>query len=73
VSFARLWELADKPVIQTQLIDIPVIIDSFALIKNGEAWFLRVRGKQGEEGIAPCSGQADILPYPAKKGRRNRG
>jgi L-alanine-DL-glutamate epimerase-like enolase superfamily enzyme len=63
VSFARLWELADKPVIQTQLIDTPVIIDSFALIKNGGAWFLRVRGKQGEEGIAPCSGQADYF-YP---------
>jgi L-alanine-DL-glutamate epimerase-like enolase superfamily enzyme len=55
--------LTDKPVIQTQLIDTPVIIDFFALIKNGGAWFLRVRGKQGEEGIAPCSGQADYF-YP---------
>lgn len=61
VSFAMLQELMDKPVIQTQLIDTPVIIDSFTLINWGDAWFLRVRGKGGEEGIAPCSGMAEYL------------
>jgi L-alanine-DL-glutamate epimerase-like enolase superfamily enzyme len=53
----------DQPVVKTGLVDGPVIIDSFTLIRRGEAFFLRVRGKKGEEGIAPCAASAEIY-YP---------
>jgi L-alanine-DL-glutamate epimerase-like enolase superfamily enzyme len=63
VAFARLQELMDMPVVRTGLIDGPVVIDSFALVRKENAFFLRVRGKNGEEGIGPCAESAEIY-YP---------
>ncbi|GHT68540.1 hypothetical protein FACS1894110_16300 [Spirochaetia bacterium] len=63
VTFAQLQELMDRPVVNTALIYRPVIIDSFTLIQHGKDFFLRVRGKNGETGTAPCSSQADYF-YP---------
>jgi L-alanine-DL-glutamate epimerase-like enolase superfamily enzyme len=61
VTFSQLQAIMDEPVIETGLIKRPVIMDSFELLYNREMWFLRVRGKEGEEGIAPCSPMADYL------------
>ena len=66
VSFAQLQEIMDKPVLQAEKIPSPIIIDSFALFNYDGEWFLRVRSKNGEEGIAPCSGRAKYL-YPLLK------
>jgi L-alanine-DL-glutamate epimerase-like enolase superfamily enzyme len=61
VSFTRLQEIMDQPVVETGIIKEPVIIDSFELLYCRDMWFLRVRGKSGEEGIAPCSEKAEFL------------
>jgi L-alanine-DL-glutamate epimerase-like enolase superfamily enzyme len=79
-NFARLQEIMDEPVVDASMITEPVIIDSFDLFFARGAWFLRVRGKGGEEGIAPCSERAsylhplmteNILPYMLGKDARN--
>ncbi|GHV93670.1 hypothetical protein AGMMS50268_41730 [Spirochaetia bacterium] len=63
VTFAQLQELMDQPVVNAGLVDGPVLIDSFTLIEREGAYFLRVRGKKGEEGIGPCAANAEIF-YP---------
>ena len=61
VTFRQLQELMDQPVLLTEKLPHPVIIDSFAMFFSNGAWFLRVRGKNGEEGIAPCSDRASYM------------
>jgi hypothetical protein len=39
----------------------PVIIDSIALLRKDGEYFLRVRSKDGAEGISVDNGRADIL------------
>jgi L-alanine-DL-glutamate epimerase-like enolase superfamily enzyme len=79
-NFARLQEIMDQPVVDVSKISEPVIIDSFELFLARGAWFLRVRGKGGEEGIAPFSERAkymyplmteNILPLMLGKDARN--
>ena len=80
VSFAQLQKLMDEPVLKTGIIKDAVLIDSFELLYCRNAWFLRVRGKGGEEGIAPCSERAkylhlllteNILPFMLDKDARD--
>ena len=61
VTFDQLQEIMDRPVVDVSQINNPVIIESFAMFKARNAWFLRVRGTNGEEGIAPCSERASYL------------
>lgn len=61
VTFPQLQEIMDKPVLLAEKLVHPVIIDSFAMFLCNGNWFLRVRGKNGEEGIAPCSDRASYL------------
>jgi L-alanine-DL-glutamate epimerase-like enolase superfamily enzyme len=61
VTFNQLQEIMDHPVLQTEKLPDPVIIDSFAMFLCNGDWFLRVRGRNGEEGIAPCSERASYL------------
>ena len=79
VTFAQLQEIMDRPVLQTECLHVPIIMDSFALFICDDSWFLRVRGKNGEEGVAPCSERAgylylllkqQILPYILGKDAR---
>jgi L-alanine-DL-glutamate epimerase-like enolase superfamily enzyme len=72
VSARELNEIINQRIVDTSLIKKPVIIESAALIFCEDNWFLRLRGKDGEEGIAPCSGnvklfhlilQNNLLPY----------
>ena len=61
VSAKELKSIMEEKVVDTSRIKKPVIIQSAALILCGKDWFLRVRGKDGEEGIAPCSERAEYL------------
>jgi len=80
VSAGELAEIMEEKVVDTSLVKEAVIIESAALIQNAEGWFLRLRGKNGEEGIAPCSKNAEflhlllrkkIIPYILGKDARN--
>ena len=61
VSTEELHDIIDAKILDVKLIDKAIIIESAALLKNEEGFFLRIRGKNGEEGIAPCSGMASYL------------
>ena len=63
VTFEQLQEIMDRPVLKTDLLKTPVIIKSFTLFRRGEAYFLRVLGQHGEEGIAPFVERAECY-YP---------
>lgn len=67
VTFEQLQAIMDAPVLVTDRLPDPVIIDSFALYHRGKEWFLKVRGTKGEEGIAPCSDRASYLHLLLKK------
>lgn len=61
VGWEELQEIMDRPVVRTDGLPSPVIIDSYTLLKSGNNWFLKVRGTNGEEGFAPCSDRAEYL------------
>ena len=63
INTGELKKIMEKKVVDTSLIKNPVIIESAALILCEKNSFLRLRGKGGEEGIAPCSSNAEIF-YP---------
>ena len=67
VSAKQLHEIMEEKVVDTSLIKKPVFIQSAALIHNDEGYFLRIRGKGGEEGIAPCSERAEYLHILLRK------
>jgi L-alanine-DL-glutamate epimerase-like enolase superfamily enzyme len=52
---------ASKPVLDLRGVDEPVIIDSIELFRGERDYFLRVRSKDGAEGISVDNGRADIL------------
>lgn len=61
VSAGELKNIMEEKVVDTSRVTKPVIIESAALLLNNEGYFLRLRGKNGEEGIAPCSERAEYL------------
>ncbi len=58
---ARLEQAAAKPVLDLQSLKGPIIIQSVQLLKKGREYFVRVRSKDGAEGISVDNGRADIL------------
>ena len=67
VGREELQEIMDRPVVRTDRLPSPVIIDSYTLLKSGNNWFLKVRGTNGEEGFAPCSDRAEYLHLLLKR------
>ena len=67
VSAEELNCIMEEKVLDTTLLNKPVIIKSATLILTNEGYFLRLRGKNGEEGIAPCSAMADYLHILLRK------
>jgi L-alanine-DL-glutamate epimerase-like enolase superfamily enzyme len=76
----ELTKIMREKVVDTSLVKNAIIIDSAALIQSEGEWFLRLRGKGGEEGIAPCAANAEffypilqkkILPYVLGKDARD--
>ena len=51
----RLQAAADQPVLDASRIPDPVIISSIELLRSGKQFFVRVRDKDGAEGIALCN------------------
>jgi L-alanine-DL-glutamate epimerase-like enolase superfamily enzyme len=57
--YARLDAAAARPVLDRGLFPDPVIIESIEFLRNGETYLVRVRAKNGAEGIA-ISNERDI-------------
>ncbi len=58
---AALEKAAARPVLNASLFKAPVIIESLELLRKGRAHFVRVRSKDGAEGLAVDNGRADML------------
>lgn len=61
VTDAVLEAAATRPVLQIGALKDPVIIESIELLQKGRNHFVRVRSKDGAEGISVDDGRMDIL------------
>jgi L-alanine-DL-glutamate epimerase-like enolase superfamily enzyme len=61
VSDAVLDQAAAQPVLQIGGLKDPVIIESIELLRKGKNHFVRVRSKDGAEGISVDDGRMDVL------------
>jgi L-alanine-DL-glutamate epimerase-like enolase superfamily enzyme len=52
---------AAKPVLKLEGLPEPVVIESIELLKKGREHFLRVRSKEGADGVSVDNGRAGIL------------
>jgi len=58
----QLGKAAAQPVLKTEGLNTPVIIDSIRLLKKGQDHFVHVRSKDGAEGVSlPQSGRPETL------------
>ncbi len=56
-----LGKVAGRPVLDVSGLNSPVVIESIELLKKGGLHFLRVRSKDGAEGISIDDGRAEVL------------
>ena len=56
-----LEKAAARPVLNREMFKEPVIIESIQLLRKGRLHFVRVRAKNGAEGISVDNGRADVL------------
>jgi L-alanine-DL-glutamate epimerase-like enolase superfamily enzyme len=56
-----LEQAAAKPVLQLKGLKDPVVIESMELLRKGREHFLRVRSKDGAEGVSVDNGRMDVL------------
>jgi L-alanine-DL-glutamate epimerase-like enolase superfamily enzyme len=61
VSDAALEHVAAEPVLNLSGLKDPVIIESIELLRKGRNHFVRVRSKDGAEGISVDDGRMDVL------------
>jgi hypothetical protein len=61
VTDEELEEVAEKPVLRLKGINSPVIIESIELLRKGKEHFVRVRSKDGAEGISVDDGRMNVL------------
>jgi L-alanine-DL-glutamate epimerase-like enolase superfamily enzyme len=61
VTDEALEQAAARPVLDLKGLNAPVIIESIQLLKKGREHFLRVRSRDGAEGIAVDDGRADVF------------
>lgn len=61
VSDDALAQAAARPVLRLKGLEEPVIIESIELLRKGKEHFLRVRSKDGAEGISVDDGRMDVL------------
>jgi L-alanine-DL-glutamate epimerase-like enolase superfamily enzyme len=61
VTAEQLDEAAARPVLNVEAFKSPVIIDSIELLRKDREHFVRVRSKDGAEGIAVTNGQEQLL------------
>jgi L-alanine-DL-glutamate epimerase-like enolase superfamily enzyme len=63
VSVEELEKVAEAPVLQLDGIDSPLVIDSIELLRKDREYIVRVRSKDGAEGVAVTNDRAQYL-YP---------
>ena len=63
VSLAELEKAAEAPVLQLDGVDSPLVIESIELLKKEREYIVRVRSKDGAEGVALTNEKAQYL-YP---------
>jgi len=56
-----LEQAAARPVLDASGFKSPIVIDSLELLRKGREHFVRVRSKDGAEGMAVDNGRADVL------------
>src|SRR5436309_12875382 len=61
VTDEALRRAAARPVLDLKGLKSPVVIESIQLLKKGRDYFVRVRSKDGAEGLAVDNGRADVL------------
>lgn len=61
VSDEQLERAAAEPVLKTGLFPSPIIIDSIQLLRTPRNYFVRVRSRDGAEGVSVDNGRADVL------------
>ena len=61
ISDAALAQAAAEPVLKISALKDPVIIESIELLRKGRNHFVRVRSKDGAEGISVDDGRMDVL------------
>ena len=67
VSLKELEKAAEAPVLTLDGVDSPLVIDSIELLKKGREYILRVRSKDGAEGVAVTNSRPDYLQPILKK------
>ncbi|MFO0892002.1 MAG: mandelate racemase/muconate lactonizing enzyme family protein [Isosphaeraceae bacterium] len=63
-SREELARVADRPVLQVEGITRPLVIDSVELLRNGRNFLVRVRSRDGAEGLAVPNAMHLIHTYP---------
>ncbi|MFC1604885.1 mandelate racemase/muconate lactonizing enzyme family protein [Planctomycetota bacterium] len=61
VSIKELEKAAEAPVLQLDGLDSPLVIKSIELLRKGRDYILRVRSKDGAEGVSIPNSRPDIL------------
>ncbi|MHC4681971.1 MAG: mandelate racemase/muconate lactonizing enzyme family protein [Planctomycetota bacterium] len=61
VAVEELDKAAEKPVLQLDGLDSPLVIQSIELLRKGRDSFVRVRTKDGAEGVAVTNGREQVL------------
>src|SRR5689334_95233 len=56
-----LEKAATKPVLDRSIFKSPVLIESVEMLRKGKQHFVRVRSKDGAEGVSVDNGRADVL------------
>ena len=63
VTLEELEKAAGAPVLQLDGLSSPLVVQSIELLRKGREYFVRVRSKDGAEGIAVTNSRAEYL-YP---------
>src|ERR1051326_5718897 len=61
VTDEQLRQAADRPVLRLDRLKSPVVIETVELLRKGREHFVRVRSKDGAEGISVDDGRMDVL------------
>jgi L-alanine-DL-glutamate epimerase-like enolase superfamily enzyme len=61
IPLKELEKAAEKPVLQLDGLDSPLVIDSIELLRKNREYIVRIRSKDGAEGIAITNSRPDVL------------
>ncbi len=64
VSMSELERIAATPVLQVKELTAPVVLTDMELLRNGREFLVRVRSKDGAEGLAVPNSMHMVHTYP---------